>query len=75
LSGRGMKVLQEHPDRVDISVLAQFPEYPDFQTRVTADVGGDPERVRYPIVRLVVWPSDELARRLGLCGKAFAPTT
>ena len=32
---------------------------------VTADVGGDPERVRYPIVRLVAWLSDELARRLG----------
>jgi hypothetical protein len=30
---------------------------------VTADVGGDPERVRYPIVRLVAWLSDELARR------------
>ena len=29
----GRKVLEEHPDRVDISVLAQFPEYQDFQTR------------------------------------------
>jgi hypothetical protein len=32
---------------------------------VTANVGGDPERVRYPVVRLVAWLSDELARRLG----------
>jgi hypothetical protein len=32
---------------------------------VTANVGGDPERVRYPVVRLVATLSDELARRLG----------
>ena len=32
---------------------------------VTANVGGDPERVRYTIVLLVAWLSDELARRLG----------
>ena len=32
---------------------------------VTANVGGDPERVRYPVVRLVGRLSDELARRLG----------
>jgi len=31
---------------------------------VTANVGGDPERVRYPVVRLVAWLSDELARRV-----------
>ena len=29
---------------------------------VTADVGGDPERVRYPVVRLVVgYPTSSLA--------------
>ena len=33
---------------------------------VTANVGGDPERVRYPVVRLVALLSDELARRFGL---------
>jgi hypothetical protein len=33
--------------------------------RVTANVGGDPERVRYPVVRLMAWLSDEVARRLG----------
>jgi restriction system protein len=33
LSERGMKVLQEHPDRVDLHVLQQFPEYQDFRTR------------------------------------------
>ncbi len=33
LSERGRKVLQEHPDRVDMSVLLQFPEYQDFRTR------------------------------------------
>jgi hypothetical protein len=32
---------------------------------VTANVGGDPERVRYPVVRFVALLSDELARRLG----------
>lgn len=33
LSERGKKVLEEHPDRVDMSVLLQFPEYQDFRTR------------------------------------------
>jgi restriction system protein len=33
LSERGKKVLQEHPDRVDMTVLHQFPEYRDFRTR------------------------------------------
>src|ERR1700751_3516827 len=27
------KVLQEHPERVDMTVLLQFPEYRDFRTR------------------------------------------
>jgi restriction system protein len=33
LSDRGKTVLKEHPDRVDMSVLAQFPEYQEFRTR------------------------------------------
>lgn len=33
LSERGRTVLKEHPDRVDMSVLAQFPEYQDFRSR------------------------------------------
>ncbi|KAA8957418.1 restriction endonuclease [Mycobacterium sp.] len=35
LSDRGKTVLKEHPDRVDISVLAQFPEYQEFRARKT----------------------------------------
>jgi restriction system protein len=33
LSERGKKVLEEHPDRVDLHVLQQFPEYQAFRTR------------------------------------------
>ncbi len=33
LSERGKKVLQEHPDRVDLRVLQGFPEYQEFRTR------------------------------------------
>jgi restriction system protein len=33
LSERGQKVLQAHPERVDMSVLAHFPEYQEFRTR------------------------------------------
>ncbi len=33
LSERGRKVLVEHPERVDMHVLQQFPEYQDFRTR------------------------------------------
>jgi restriction system protein len=33
LSKRGEKVLREHPERVDMTVLLQFPEYRDFRTR------------------------------------------
>jgi restriction system protein len=33
LSKRGEKVLRENPERVDMTVLLQFPEYQDFRTR------------------------------------------
>lgn len=33
LTERGKQVLRDHPDRVDISVLAQFPEYQEFRSR------------------------------------------
>ena len=33
LTERGQKVLQEHPDRVDMTVLLQFPEYQEFRAR------------------------------------------
>ena len=33
LTGRGKQVLRDHPDRVDVAVLAQFPEYQEFRTR------------------------------------------
>ena len=33
LTERGRKVLQNHPDRVDMAVLSQFPEYQEFRAR------------------------------------------
>lgn len=33
LSERGKVILKTHPERVDMSVLAQFPEYVDFRNR------------------------------------------
>ena len=33
LTERGKQVLRGHPDRVDVSVLAQFPEYQEFRAR------------------------------------------
>ena len=33
LTERGRKVLHDHPDRVDMTVLAQFPEYQEFRAR------------------------------------------
>lgn len=33
LSERGRNVLENHPDRVDMAVLAQFPEYQEFRAR------------------------------------------
>lgn len=33
LTERGKQVLRQHPDRVDVSVLAQFPEYQEFRSR------------------------------------------
>jgi restriction system protein len=33
LTERGRKVLQDHPDRVDMPVLSQFPEYQEFRAR------------------------------------------
>jgi restriction system protein len=33
ITARGRDVLAKHPDRVDIGVLAQFPEYVEFRSR------------------------------------------
>jgi restriction system protein len=33
LTERGRKVLDDHPDRVDMTVLSQFPEYQQFRAR------------------------------------------
>ena len=33
LTERGRKVLQDYPDRVDMTVLSQFPEYQQFRAR------------------------------------------
>ncbi len=33
LTERGREVLHDHPDRVDMTVLAQFPEYQEFRAR------------------------------------------
>jgi restriction system protein len=33
ITGRGRKVAAEHPDRVDVRVLSEFPEFIDFKSR------------------------------------------
>lgn len=33
ITDRGRTVLEQHPDRIDMSVLEEFPEYMDFRTR------------------------------------------
>jgi restriction system protein len=33
ITGRGRKVVAEHPDRVDVRVLSEFPEFIDFKGR------------------------------------------
>src|SRR5918994_5099876 len=33
ITARGRDVLAKHPDRVDMGVLAQFPEYVEFRSR------------------------------------------
>src|SRR6516165_6877535 len=33
LTERGQKVLHDYPDRVDMAVLSQFPEYHEFRAR------------------------------------------
>ena len=33
ITDRGQQVLRDHPDRVDMSVLARFPEYAEFRNR------------------------------------------
>ena len=52
LSERGKKVLQEHPERVDLRVLQGFPEYQEFRTRKS-------EKSEQKSVTVVV--SDELS--------------
>jgi restriction system protein len=39
LTPRGVEVLNEHPVRVDMKVLRQFPEYEEFRTRTRQRTG------------------------------------
>lgn len=41
ITDRGREVLRDHPDRVDLHVLAGFPEYAEFRTR-TRERAGQP---------------------------------
>lgn len=43
LTERGKQVLRSHPDRVDVSVLAQFPEYQQFRNRRSETALADTE--------------------------------
>jgi restriction system protein len=43
ITARGQEVLRQRPDRVDMKVLRQFPEYEEFRTR-TRQRKGQPER-------------------------------
>jgi len=42
ITDRGNEVLQQHPDRVDIKVLHQFPEYEEFRSRTKQRKGQPP---------------------------------
>jgi restriction system protein len=42
ITQRGRDVLAKHPDRVDMSVLAQFPEYREFRSRSRRHTGKQP---------------------------------
>ena len=33
ITARGLEVLAQYPDRVDMKVLREFPEYEEFRTR------------------------------------------
>jgi len=37
ITQRGISLLKQHPDRIDVTVLKQFPEFVAFQTRKTGD--------------------------------------
>lgn len=42
VTSRGSQVLDQHPDRVDMKVLRQFPEYEEFRTRTKQRKGQQP---------------------------------
>lgn len=43
LTERGKQVLRDHPDRVDVAVLSEFPEYLEFRARRSDRTQADPE--------------------------------
>jgi restriction system protein len=40
LTTRGARVLEEYPERVDMKILRQYPEYEEFRTRTSQRKGG-----------------------------------
>src|SRR5665213_3675904 len=57
LTDRGRQVLGEHPSRVDLKVLAQFPEFEDFRTRHA----GTDLIVRDEPVELLLSPTESIS--------------
>lgn len=72
ITDRGREVLQRHPERIDNSVLAQFPEFVEFKSRSRATSAGSPGSTPPDETADAVPPTESIANAVRLAHTALA---
>jgi restriction system protein len=60
LNDRGRKLLADNPQRIDVDVLEQFPEFRDFRDRSTGSQSGSPKKSGARAVEETATPEESL---------------
>jgi restriction system protein len=72
ITSRGQDVLAEHPDRVDNSILLQFKEFTEFQSRTRGDASPAQAGGQEPPVPSETTPVETIARAVAEANSAVA---
>src|SRR5690348_15839414 len=72
ITSRGQAVLAEHPDRVDNSILLQFKEFTEFQSRARGDASPAQAASHQPAVAAETTPVETIAKAVGEANSAVA---
>ncbi len=72
ITSRGLDVLAEHPDRVDGSILLQFKEFIEFQSRTRGDTGPAHSDAQEPTASAEITPVETISKAVAEANSAVA---